>query len=53
MFCTSNGTPPLLVNVTVCAAEVTPTPVAGKLIVEKGERDTPGGATPVPFNATV
>jgi hypothetical protein len=42
-----------LVKVTVCAAEVRPTPVTENAIVETGERDTPGGATPTPLNATV
>src|SRR5258707_11664233 len=51
-LCTSSGTPPLLVRVTVCAAEDIPTPVAGKVTVEKGARDTPGGATPMPFRVT-
>ena len=53
MLCTRSETPPLLVRVTVCAAEDIPTPVAGKVTVEKGERDTPGGATPMPFRVTV
>ena len=53
MFWTRSGTPPLLVRVTVWAEAVTPTPVAGKVTVEKGESETPGGATPVPFSAMV
>jgi hypothetical protein len=53
MLCRRSVTPPLLVRVTVWGAAVIPTPVAGKVTVEKGARDTPGGATPVPFNVTV
>src|SRR5262249_36992653 len=53
MLCTSSGTPPLFVKVTVCAADVIPTPVEGKVTVEKGARDTPGGATPMPLRVTV
>lgn len=52
-LCTRSGTPPLLVRVTVCDVAVTPTPVAGKVTVEKGARDTPAGAIPTPFNVTV
>ena len=51
--CTTSGTPPLLVKVTSRAGAVMPTPVAGKAIVEKGARDTPGGATPIPLRVTV
>jgi hypothetical protein len=49
----ASATPPLLVSVTVCAAVVSPTPVAANPSVPTGDNDTPAGATPVPFNATV
>src|ERR1700761_4153039 len=38
--------PPLLVSVSVCAGELRPTPVAGK-VSDAGLSDTPAGATPV------
>jgi hypothetical protein len=47
------GRPPLFVSVTVCGAELSETPVAGKLIPNNGDNETPGGATPVPLSATV
>ena len=47
------GRPPLFVRVTVCGAELSETPVAGKFIPNNGDNDTPGGATPVPLNVTV
>jgi hypothetical protein len=53
MLCTRIGAPPLFVRVTVCAGDVNPTPVAGNVTVEKGDRETPGGAIPVPLNSTV
>src|SRR5277367_4926557 len=53
VLCKRSGTPPLFVSVTVCAAEVRPTPVFGKVTVENGASDTPGGATPVPLSVTV
>lgn len=53
MLWTVRGTPPLFVSVTVCAADVMPTPVAAKVTVEKGDRDTPGGAIPMPVRLTV
>ncbi len=42
------GRPPLFVSVTVCGAELSETPVAGKLIPNSGDKETPGGATPCP-----
>jgi hypothetical protein len=48
-----NPTPPLFVSVTVCAAALSPTPVAANATVPTGDSDTPAGATPTPFNATV
>ncbi len=48
-----NATPPLLVSVTVCAAALSPTPVAANPTVPTGDSDTPAGATPTPFSATV
>src|SRR6185369_14284039 len=47
------GTPPLFVRVTVCGAELNPTPVTGKFISNSGDNETPGGATPVPVKATL
>jgi hypothetical protein len=47
------GRPPLFVSVTVCGAELKLTPVAGKLIPNSGDNETPGGATPVPLSATL
>ena len=53
MLWISSGIPPLLVSVTVCAAAVSPTPVAANVIADTGDSDTPAGATPIPLNATV
>lgn len=53
MLCTRSGTPPLFVSVTVTAEAARPTPVDGKVMLEKGERETPGGARPVPLRFTV
>lgn len=47
-----NGTPPLLVSVTVCALESCPTTVAAKVSVV-GEIASVGAASPVPLNATL
>jgi hypothetical protein len=47
------GKPPLFVSVAVCVAELNPTPIEPNAIERKGESDTPGGAMPVPFRATV
>jgi hypothetical protein len=47
------ATPPLLANVTVCGAELRPTPVAGKVMPKSGESETPAGATPVPLSVIV
>jgi len=46
-------TPPLLVSVTVCEEAVRPTPMAPNARPLLGESETPGGARPVPLNATV
>ena len=43
----------MFVRVTVSDAVVKPTPVAGKLSVEVGDRETPGGAMPMPLKAMV
>src|SRR5437868_4220084 len=45
--------PPLFVSVKVCALALAPTPVAGNVIVDTGETDTPAGAIPVPLSVTV
>jgi len=42
-----------LVSVTVCAAALSPTPVATNPTVPTGDSDTPAGATPNPLSATV
>ncbi len=47
-----SGTPPLLVSVTVCAAESCPSTVLGK-VSEVGESASVGAASPVPLSATV
>ena len=49
----ARGRPPLLVRVTMGERAVMPTPVAGKVIPKAGERETPGGATPVPASEMV
>jgi hypothetical protein len=49
----ASATPPLLVSVTVCAAEFAPTTVAAKLNPPTGVSEIPGGARPVPLNATL
>ena len=49
----ASATPPLFVNVTVCPADISPTPVAANPTAPTGDSDTPAGATPVPFSTTV
>jgi hypothetical protein len=49
----TRGRPPLLVRVTMGERAVMPTPVLGKLMAVVGERETPGGATPVPVSERV
>ena len=53
VFESVSGSPPLLVSVTVCAAELCPTPVAPNATVPSGASDTPGAAVPTPVSATV
>ena len=43
---------PLLVNVTVCGVEARPTPIAPNVSALAGDKDTPAGATPMPFSVT-
>lgn len=48
---TASGRPPLLVSVSVCGKDVSPTPVAGNVTVA-GLSETPGGAAPTPLSKT-
>jgi hypothetical protein len=50
---TTSGEPPLFASVIACGADTVVTPVAPNVSPASGDSVTPGGATPVPFNATV
>ena len=49
---TTSGEPPWFESVTVCGAEIFVTPVAANVIAVAGDKETPGGARPLPESAT-
>jgi hypothetical protein len=50
---TVSGEPPLFASVIACGGDTVVTPVAPNVSPASGDSVTPGGATPVPFSATV